>query len=155
MQSVSGALKEQHTHYMAVREKLWFTKPKAVAPVEVVEPPPVVKVVYVRRPIWKRQEIDFDLHVLQYQSRMMNIACSPTMVYIQDRCRELGVSYADIIVHCRRREFVRPRQLIMWELRHNFNLSYPKIGSLFGKLDHTTVIWAVRRVDVLKARGEL
>lgn len=152
---VSASLREQHTHYMAVREKLWFSKPKAVAQVEIVEPSPVVKIVYARRPLWKRQEIDFDLHVLQYQARMRNIACSPTMVYIQDRCRELGVSYADIIVPCRRREFVRPRQLIMSELRHKFNLSFPKIGSLFGGLDHTTVIAALRRVETLKARGEI
>lgn len=150
-----SALKEQHTHYMAVREKLWFSKPKAVAPVEVVEPTPIVKIIYARRPAWKLQEVNFDLHVQQYRKRMLSIASGPTIVYIQDRCRELGVSYADIIVPCRRREFVRPRQLIMSELRHKFNLSYPKIGKLFGNLDHTTVIASMRRVEILRARGEL
>lgn len=150
-----SALREQHKHYMAVREKLWFSKPKAVAPVEVVEPQPVVKIVYARRPSWKRQETVFDLHVQQYRKRLLSIASNPHVVYVQDRCRELGVSYADIMVPCRRREFVRPRQIIMWELRQKFNLSYPRIGRMFGGLDHTTCIHAIRRVDNLKARGEL
>jgi hypothetical protein len=138
---------------MAIREKLWFSKPKAVAPVEVM--PPLVKIVYVRRPLWKREEVQFDHHVMHYHNRLRNLACSPHIVYIQDRCRDFGVAYEAIIVPCRRRVFVRPRQVIMWELRHKFNLSYPKIGKLFGNLDHTTVIASMRRVEILKARGEL
>jgi chromosomal replication initiation ATPase DnaA len=43
----------------------------------------------------------------------------------------------------------------MSELRQKFSLSYPKIGKLFGNLDHTTVIASLRRVEILKARGEL
>jgi hypothetical protein len=150
---VSGALKQQHERYMAVRAKLWFTEPPKASPVEVVTP--IVKIIYARRPAWKLQDVHFDLHVQQYHKRLMSIASGPSIVYIQDRCRELDVSYADIIVPCRRREFVRPRQIIMWELRTKFNLSYPKIGKLFGNLDHTTVIASMRRVEILKARGEL
>jgi hypothetical protein len=147
------ALQEQHNRHKAIRAKLWFTEPPKAAPVEVVTP--IVKIIYARRPTWKLQEVQFDLHVLQYRRRLQNIACSPHIVYIQDRCREFGVAYEAIIVPCRRREFVRPRQIIMSELRHKFNLSYPKIGKLFGNLDHTTVIASMRRVEILKARGEL
>lgn len=146
-------LQEQHNRHKAIRAKLWFTEPPKAAPVEVITP--IVKIIYARRPAWKLQEVHFDLHVQQYRKRLMSIASGPSIVYIQDRCRELDVSYADIIVPCRRREFVRPRQIIMWELRHKFNLSYPKIGKLFGNLDHTTVIASMRRVEILKARGEL
>lgn len=150
-----SALREQHTHYMAIREKLWFSKPKAAPLVEVVEPNPVIKIVYARRPSWKLQDTEFDQHVRQYRVRLQNLGCSPHIVYIQDRCRELGVAYEAIIVPCRRRVFVRPRQIIMWELRHKFNLSFPKIGRLFGNLDHTTVIASLRRVEILKERGVL
>lgn len=147
------ALQEQHNRHKAIRAKLWFTEPPKAAPVKIETP--IIKIIYARRPAWKLQEVHFDLHVQQYRKRLMSIASGPSVVYIQDRCRELDVSYADIIVPCRRREFVRPRQIIMWELRHKFNLSYPKIGKLFGNLDHTTVIASMRRVEILKARGEL
>ncbi len=50
----------------------------------------------------------------------------------------------------RRREIVRPRQIIMYVLREDFHLSYPAIGSVFGGRDHTTVIHACEKV-----RGEL
>ncbi|QND42978.1 hypothetical protein HB770_20965 [Rhizobium leguminosarum bv. viciae] len=138
---------------MAVRAKLWFTEPPKAAPVEVITP--IVKIIYARRPAWKLQEVNFDLHVLQYRARLRNIASNPHVVYVQDRCRDFGVTYEAIMVPCRQREFVRPRQIIMWELRHKFQLSYPRIGRMFGGLDHTTCIHAIRRVDNLKARGEL
>jgi len=147
-----SALREQHERYKAVREKLWFTKPPK--PVEAA-PTPVVKIVYARRPTWKMQEINFDLHVLQYKNRVLNLACKPHVVYVQDRCREMDVAYEAIIVPCRRREFVRPRQIIMWELRHKFNLSYPQIGRMFGNLDHTTVIAAMKRIKILREAGLL
>jgi len=50
----------------------------------------------------------------------------------------------------RRREVVRPRQIVMYVLREDFHLSYPAIGTVFGGRDHTTVIHACEKV-----RGEL
>lgn len=50
----------------------------------------------------------------------------------------------------RRREVVKPRQIIMYILREDFHLSYPAIGTVFGGRDHTTVIHACEKV-----RGEL
>jgi hypothetical protein len=149
-----SALREQHERYRAVRERLWFTKPQECAPV-VSLPEPVKTIVYARRPAWKLKETCFDHHVQQYKNRLLNLTCKPHVIYIQDRCRELGVSYDAIIVPCRRRIFVRPRQIIMAELRDKFGLSFPRIGQLFGGLDHTTVIASLRRVEILKARGEL
>ncbi|TBG78604.1 hypothetical protein ELG76_04110 [Rhizobium leguminosarum] len=147
MQSVSGALKEQHTHYMAVREKLWFSKPKAV--VEVVEPTPIVKIVYARRPAWKLQEVNFDLHVQQFRKRLFRIAASPTVVYIQDRCEALGVSYEEVVGAGRRREIVAVRHLLMHEIARQFGLSYPALGRLFGGRDHTSTLYAVRKIEAL------
>lgn len=40
----------------------------------------------------------------------------------------------------RRREVVRARQVIMYLLREDFNVSYPLIGSKIGGKDHSTVI---------------
>ncbi|MBX5131622.1 hypothetical protein HJB80_02805 [Rhizobium lentis] len=147
-----SALREQHERYKAARERLWFTKPKA----ETAEPAPIiVRIISARKPAWKVQEISFDLHVQQYNERLQSLKLTPIMVYVRDRCNDFGVYYEDLTVHCRRREFVRPRQIIMWELRNKFQLSYPRIGRIFGGLDHTTCISAVRRVDAMMAAGQL
>jgi chromosomal replication initiator protein len=46
----------------------------------------------------------------------------------------------------RQREIVKPRQMAMFLLREEANLSYPKIGREIGGRDHTTVIHAVEKV---------
>jgi chromosomal replication initiator protein len=46
----------------------------------------------------------------------------------------------------RRREVVRPRQVIMYILREDFNISYPTIGAKLGGRDHTTVIHSCEKI---------
>lgn len=57
-----------------------------------------------------------------------------------------GVEESSMYAKTRRREVVRPRQIIMYILREDFHLSYPAIGSVFGGRDHTTVIHACEKV---------
>lgn len=51
----------------------------------------------------------------------------------------------------RRREVVRPRQIIMYILREDYSISYPTIGMKLGGRDHTTVIHSCEKVkkDIL------
>jgi chromosomal replication initiator protein len=46
----------------------------------------------------------------------------------------------------RRKEVVKPRQLIMYILREDFRVSYPTIGQKLGGRDHTTVIHSCEKV---------
>ncbi len=46
----------------------------------------------------------------------------------------------------RRKEIVRARQLIMYILREEFNISYPLIGQKLGGKDHTTVIHSYEKI---------
>jgi chromosomal replication initiator protein len=46
----------------------------------------------------------------------------------------------------RRKEVVRPRQLAMYILREEFNVSYPSIGQKMGGRDHTTVIHSCEKI---------
>lgn len=46
----------------------------------------------------------------------------------------------------RRKEVVRPRQLTMYILREDFNVSYPSIGQKMGGRDHTTVIHSCEKI---------
>jgi chromosomal replication initiator protein len=50
----------------------------------------------------------------------------------------------------RRKEIVRARQVVMFLLREDFNVSYPLIGQKLGGKDHTTVIHSY-----LKIKGDL
>jgi chromosomal replication initiator protein len=46
----------------------------------------------------------------------------------------------------RKKEVVRPRQVIMYLLREDFGISYPSIGEKLGGRDHTTVIHSCEKV---------
>ncbi|MBU6430854.1 MAG: chromosomal replication initiator protein DnaA [Patescibacteria group bacterium] len=46
----------------------------------------------------------------------------------------------------RKKEVVKPRQVIMYILREDFNISYPSIGDKLGGRDHTTVIHSCEKI---------
>jgi len=46
----------------------------------------------------------------------------------------------------RRKEIIKPRQLIMYILREDFNISYPSIGQKLGGRDHTTVMHSCEKI---------
>ncbi len=52
----------------------------------------------------------------------------------------------DLCGKCRVKNIVKPRQVIMYLLRDEMNMSYPSIGARFGNRDHTTVIHACEKI---------
>lgn len=46
----------------------------------------------------------------------------------------------------RRKEVVKPRQVVMYILREDFNISFPSIGQKLGGRDHTTVIHSCEKI---------
>ena len=57
-----------------------------------------------------------------------------------------GIEEESIYEKTRRREVVRPRQIIMYILREDFSISYPTIGTKLGGRDHTTVIHSCEKI---------
>ena len=57
-----------------------------------------------------------------------------------------GIDEESIYEKTRRREVVRPRQVIMYILREDFSISYPTIGTKLGGRDHTTVIHSCEKI---------
>lgn len=56
----------------------------------------------------------------------------------------------------RKKEVVRPRQIIMYLLREIFSVSYPSIGQKLGGRDHTTVIHSCEKIkEDLKVDADL
>ncbi|MFA5888737.1 MAG: chromosomal replication initiator protein DnaA [Candidatus Paceibacterota bacterium] len=46
----------------------------------------------------------------------------------------------------RKKEIIKPRQIIMYLLREDFNISYPAIGEKLGGRDHTTVMHSCEKI---------
>ena len=70
--------------------------------------------------------------------------------------RYFDVEPSSIYEKTRRKEVVKPRQLIMYILREDFSVSYPAIGQKLGGRDHTTVIHSCEKIkNELKGNSEL
>jgi chromosomal replication initiator protein len=57
-----------------------------------------------------------------------------------------NVSEEIIYNKTRKKEVVRPRQIIMYILREDLNISFPSIGEKMGGRDHTTVIHSCEKI---------
>lgn len=67
-----------------------------------------------------------------------------------------GVSREKILSRERTREVALPRQVIMYLLREEANVSLPQIGEVMGGRDHTTVIYACEKVaDMIERDDQL
>ncbi len=69
---------------------------------------------------------------------------------VEKVARYYDIDQASIYEKTRRKEVVKPRQIIMYILREDFQVSYPAIGKKLGGRDHTTVIHSCEKI-----RGEL
>jgi len=70
--------------------------------------------------------------------------------------RYFDIDQSSIYEKTRRKEIVKPRQIIMYLLREDFQVSYPAIGKKLGGRDHTTVIHSCEKIKAeLKSNSEL
>jgi chromosomal replication initiator protein len=70
--------------------------------------------------------------------------------------RYFDIDQSSIYEKTRRKEIVKPRQIIMYILREDFQVSYPAIGKKLGGRDHTTVIHSCEKIKAeLKSNSEL
>jgi len=72
----------------------------------------------------------------------------PTMEEIaQAVARWFGVRPEQLKAKGRSKEVVLPRQLAMYLIRERLSASLPEIGQFFGGRDHTTVLYAVQKIE--------
>lgn len=57
-----------------------------------------------------------------------------------------NIDESSVYEKTRRKEIVKARQLVMYILREDFNVSYPLIGQKLGGKDHTTVIHSCLKI---------
>lgn len=100
------------------------------------------------------------LNLLDVKNLLKNNAKPKKNVAVKDIIRTIAQFYnieeGSIYHKTRRKEVVKPRQLIMYILREDFNISYPSIGEKLGGRDHTTVIHSCEKIkDELKTNNLL
>ncbi len=67
-----------------------------------------------------------------------------------------GIEEASISEKGRKKEVIKPRQVIMYILREDFNISFPSIGDKLGNRDHSTVIHSYEKIkEDIKTNPEL
>lgn len=57
-----------------------------------------------------------------------------------------GIDEASIYKKGRKKEVIKPRQVIMYILRDDFDISFPSIGEKVGNRDHSTVIHSYEKI---------
>ncbi len=91
-----------------------------------------------------------DLSVVEVKKLIKNNIKPGKNVSIQSVVKTISDFYEveeeNIYEKTRRKEIVKARQLIMYILREDFNISYPLIGQKLGGKDHTTVIHSCLKI---------
>lgn len=91
-----------------------------------------------------------ELTVNEIKNLLKNSAKPKKTVMIKDVVKIVSDFYSideeSIYNKTRRKEVVRPRQVIMYILREDFAVSFPSIGDKLGGRDHTTVIHSYEKV---------
>jgi chromosomal replication initiator protein len=91
-----------------------------------------------------------DLNIVEIREIIKNNTQSKKMISVDELIRIIAGFYnideKSISEKTRRKEVVRPRQIIMYLLREEFNVSFPTIGEKMGGRDHTTVIHSCEKI---------
>ena len=91
-----------------------------------------------------------EITVTDIKNLLKNSSKPKKMVSVKEVIKTIAGFYnieeESIYEKTRRKEVVKPRQLIMYILREDFDVSYPSIGEKLGGRDHTTVINSCEKI---------
>ena len=91
-----------------------------------------------------------DLGITEVRNLIKNSAKPKKAVSVKEVTKAVSsffnIEEGDIYEKTRRKEVVKPRQLVMYILRQDFGVSYPLIGQKLGGRDHTTVIHSCEKI---------
>ncbi|MBI5134563.1 MAG: chromosomal replication initiator protein DnaA [Candidatus Taylorbacteria bacterium] len=91
-----------------------------------------------------------ELNILEIKNLIKNNSKPKKSISIKDVVKIVSDFYnieeTHIYEKTRKKEVVKPRQVIMYLLREDMNISYPSIGEKLGGRDHTTVIHSCEKI---------
>lgn len=88
----------------------------------------------------------FAAEILGNILRQTRQTITPDLI-IRESCRYFKVSREDLIGPRRSKEIVYPRQITMFIIRNETNLSFPNIGREMGGKDHTTTLHGCKKIE--------
>ncbi|HEU0080786.1 MAG TPA: chromosomal replication initiator protein DnaA [Candidatus Paceibacterota bacterium] len=91
-----------------------------------------------------------ELNIIEIKGILKNNAKPKKSVSVKDVVKVVtdfyNIEENNIYEKTRKKEVVKPRQVIMYLLREDLNISYPSIGEKLGGRDHTTVIHSCEKI---------
>ncbi|MBX4189568.1 chromosomal replication initiator protein DnaA [Candidatus Parcubacteria bacterium] len=94
----------------------------------------------------KSQGLTLSAEVIDYLSRVVVGNIRDLEGVLQTKKKKNSIQEESIYEKTRRKEIIKPRQVIMYILREDFSISYPSIGDKLGGRDHTTVIHSCEKI---------
>ena len=73
-------------------------------------------------------------------------AITPELI-IREIVKYYGISIEELLGKKRTKEIVLPRQITMYFLRHEANMSFPDIGKQMGGKDHSTIMHGCKKIE--------
>ncbi|SCB30431.1 helix-turn-helix domain-containing protein [Rhizobium lusitanum] len=136
---------EIHLEAKARRKRFEIAGRRALVMKAAALPAPVTEKPFIaqKAPMWELRPVEFDAHVREWNWR----AANPAHAYLKDRCIEIGMAYSKVVGGRVLHEIVAVRHQLIWEIYDKFPLSLPQIGRMFGGRDHTSILYAVRKVE--------
>ena len=101
-----------------------------------------------------------ELNITEIKELIKNTAKPKKNISVKDVIKTIsdfyGIEEAQIYEKGRKKEIIKPRQVIMYILREDFDISFPSIGEKVGNRDHSTVIHSYEKIKVdIKSNAEL
>lgn len=101
-----------------------------------------------------------DLNISEIKELLKNTSKPKKNISIKDVIKVVseffGIEESSIFEKGRKKEVIKPRQVIMYLLREDFDISFPSIGEKVGNRDHSTVIHSYEKIkNDLKTDPEL
>lgn len=91
-----------------------------------------------------------ELNIIELKNILKNNAKPKKNISVKDVVKIVtdfyNIEESNIYEKTRKKEVVKPRQVIMYLLREDLNISYPSIGEKLGGRDHTTVIHSCEKI---------
>src|ERR1035437_29134 len=91
-----------------------------------------------------------ELNINEIKELLKNTSKPKKNVSVKDVIRVVsefyGIEESAIFEKGRKKEVIKPRQVIMYLLREDFDISFPSIGDKVGNRDHSTVIHSYEKI---------
>lgn len=98
----------------------------------------------------KLNKIIIDIELLKNLLKKIVVSIPKTTSFkkiVQVVTQFYDIKEKEVLLNCRRKEIVFPRQIIMYLLRNELKYSYLNIGKKFKNMDHTTVIYSCKKIS--------